>query len=204
MFTLAWTPVGWDAAYCDEYLDKLLSHWTSYSFRLKVERLLQEEMGCTAEVAHLLAIAICQIDQEPTPCPEASPEPPRPQAIWPDTLPDYPVSQLERDVRTYPIVGGGFVSLRMRGEQLHVRLSLKVAKQYGGGYGHFLEGYVRSNQPRLTAAMMAGWDIDYTQNVEERNAVLPGILDGSVPSAPCDDDLARSQADSPGGEGHSC
>jgi hypothetical protein len=136
MYTLSWTPVSWEEDEVEEYLLRLLYFWTSYSTRLGMEKILQDELKLDADTAYLMAVALQRAQVEPNEDPEKLPRPPRRQALWEQNVGIATAAVL-------PLVRSGAVHLSKHHEM--IRVSIDITNPYpANGPHHFrLTGFVR-------------------------------------------------------------
>lgn len=140
-------PLSWPTERCNEYLDELLRHWTSYLFRLETTKLLQDELNLDIRVAESMAIAIARLGQIEFD-PDAVPQPS--QKSLEDITSGFPDDRaygLASPHRLFLLSSGGYVRLRPRGGMLAVDLSLKVDGSFTGS-GQ-LTGFVRPQNGNL-------------------------------------------------------
>lgn len=165
---------GWTYAECQEYLTQLVNGWTSYHVRLLTEQFLIEEVKLEPERAHLAAIGISRIEQEP----EADPDKPKigvQERLYPPadgSSSQFSPFDVQRTICCHYLQGGGYVSLRLQGGLLRVRLSLpdpELAKENPdpsfSNLGQ-LEGFVRPRAGTVADAaahlgMWPGRQYDY-------------------------------------------
>jgi hypothetical protein len=185
-YVLRAVPFAWDAAQCDEYLTALVSKWTDYGTRRRYTEFLITEANIAPAVASSIATGLCAVDQGEIPDVEAFPLPST-RELWPDVSDlDITTGYSERALRTYGIVGGGWLTVRLSGGMLHVRASLRSDGRYGGGYGGVFEGFVRPNDGNvpLASAFLFGNDLAASRLSAEQEQLVRNSMrggDGDVP-----------------------
>jgi hypothetical protein len=162
---------GWDNAWCQDYLLKLVCGWTSYKFRSATEEFLVSELKLDANTAHAAAIGIARIEQEPEPDPD-KPEIPLQDPLFPKDEQEVLLRELleiDRTVSFHYLAGpkGGYVSIRLSGGMLRVRLSIPDPEADGFSNLGQLEGYVRPRQGNAidAAAYLGMWPYKRTQPI---------------------------------------
>jgi hypothetical protein len=146
LYTVTAIPLEWSTENCDEYLQRILSHYTGYAMRKRFEQLLGEECGLGTK-AYAAAIALSGIVAEPdisfeTPS-EQLPLEARTEQVWQlGKEPPFVTWLLARGTG-----GGGYMKISWRAEQLHVEIS--AADPEHGGFTHPLRGILR---PRVGSA----------------------------------------------------
>jgi hypothetical protein len=140
-------PMTYSQGESEEYVRKLLRHWTLYGHRMDVQALLIDELKVPEAVAEVVAIAIESFDWI-----DKREDPDRP-----DSVVKYQHIDAQAHVGTWLLAGGGYVKLRFLGGM--IRTSLSIPNPNSGGYDHPLEGYVRPRDGRIeeACASLAGW-----------------------------------------------
>lgn len=156
LFDVSAIPMDWESSTCDEYLDELLSYWTSYGLRKRLEAFLVEQKQ-DPKTAYAFAIGLARIVQDP----DLPPDEPQTPARLPDVLQPLSVelTSFTPHSNVFLLSGGGHLKLAFQGGCFKVSLFIPSARS--GGYGPPLEGYVRaySNLPaRDIAASIFGWE----------------------------------------------
>jgi hypothetical protein len=159
LFKVDITPMDWEGSDCEEYLEKLLNHWTDYRGRKEQEKLFQQVLGLDEETSHQLALQCSAIQSGDNLDPEQHALPVVQDRLFPDTLPESIPPIPTNHIGTFQIAGGGYVRLSLNGGQLRVEMSVRAA--HGGGFTSTLTGFVRprTGDTRTTAALIGGWPI---------------------------------------------
>jgi hypothetical protein len=125
----------------EDLLKRLLVSWTGYSLRVSHVGILQNVLGLSDEIAHLVALEL------------ADAQPPPLAAAPPTRQPEH-----SGHVGTWMLLGGGYVNLRLQDDLLYAQLSIPMANE-DLAFGGALRGIVRSYEGSTVsaAACLAGW-----------------------------------------------
>ena len=137
-------PLEWTNSVSEEYLTRLLRHWTSYNTRVEMAAFLStdDSVHMDPALAMQVAVVLGRIGQEPTADPELSPEPVQQRLLEDGRNNGFPNRYFAFERRVFYLIGGGYASVSKRGEMLHVQLSIPMR---GGGFSGEgqLAGFVR-------------------------------------------------------------
>jgi len=149
-YVLRSVPMTWDAQRTDDYIHELLTHWTSYNYRLDLTTLFTEELHLDQRTASNVAIAAVRLGQGPEFDPDHLPEPTQSNLVDGDTGFTHTAGLNEPLRRVFYLTGGGYVCFRPSGGLLTVDISVKVREGFTGA-GQF-SGHVRPRNGDLRGA----------------------------------------------------
>lgn len=145
MYTVAPTPLSWSQEDVDEYLSKLIYHWTSYCFRIEAERLLASELKLDPSTAMMMAIILQRTQVEPSEDPEKASRAQQ-QVLWED-VPAY--------IKSCGIMAQslanltGSVAISKHAGQLRVQLHIVNPYPANGPHSFLLTGFVHPHGYRI-------------------------------------------------------
>jgi hypothetical protein len=139
MYTVAPSPMTWDPADIDDYLQNLMFYWTSYSSRVEAAKLLQSELKLDPETSWLMAIALIRAYIEPQEDPDRQAPPPRVQHLWSDI----PSSVNWKDCQGVVQTNDATVSITKHHEMLRVQIDVSTTNTPNGRHRFCLRGFVR-------------------------------------------------------------
>lgn len=171
--------MAWTTEQIDEYLESLFTKWTDYGTRRRYREFLRDEGGFDESKADLFATALTAIDQGLLP--DRNSPLPASRELWPDVAAPHLSARIdERVVRTFPILGGGWLRIRLSGGMLKVRASLSSDGRYGGGFSGEFEGFIRpsNNNVELAAAFLFGSDVSIEPLTPEQEEYIQQQLRG--------------------------
>lgn len=161
-------PAEWDQKECDKFLIELLTHWTSYGYRIRTQDFLTTQLSVVSKQAEMAAIALGRLDTDESYDPDKEKISYQPRLpIDADTFSN--IGETTPSKITYLLERGGWLQLEPKDTAFRVTISVPNHKNWGGGYsGCPMSGYVRpvSGHVKQYAAFLAGVELqDYPRDL---------------------------------------